>query len=231
LKRYQLVAYSEFVAQHIAARWGRDDVDVLPPSIVPRRYDEATKERLILSVGRLNSASNPKRHDVLLDAFAGLRAVRPDWRFVIAGGGDEADPAVQGLRARAMSLGVEVVADISDAELTALYERASLYWHTAGFGRPADRPELAEHFGLTTIEAMSAGAVALAYADGGQTELVDESVGAAWMTVDELVARSLDLIEDADRRRRLAEAAVVRAARFSNDRFRADLQRLLALRR
>ncbi len=50
--------------------------------------------------------------------------------------------------------------DAPGAELADLYARASIFWHAAGLGEDAeDDPNRMEHFGISIVEAMSAGAV------------------------------------------------------------------------
>ena len=67
--------------------------------------------------------------------------------------------------------------DSSGAELDALYRGAAVYWHATGLDEDIDDdPVRAEHFGITTVEAMSAGAVPVVIAAGGQPEIVRDGV-------------------------------------------------------
>ena len=223
LRRYELVTYSDFVAAHLADRWGRRDATVVAPPVRLRHHDPSAKEPLILSVGRFAPS---KRHDILLEAFARVEALRPGWRLVVVGAGDPASPEVAALAASAGS--ATVVADASQEELDDLFRRASIYWHAAGFGRAPDAPHLTEHFGMATVEAMSAGAVPIAYGDGGQVEIVD-GVGVTWQTVDELVDATCQLIDDADRRAAAAAAAEARARRYGPEHFYQAFDELLGL--
>ena len=70
-----------------------------------------------------------------------------------------------------------------------LYRRSSIYWHATGYGFPADDyPDLQEHLGNTTVEAMSAGAIPVVINTGGQRELVmHERDGFVWNDLPELV--------------------------------------------
>ena len=64
--------------------------------------------------------------------------------------------------------------DASGAELRDLYARASIFWHAAGLGEDPERhPDRYEHFGITTVEAMSAGAVPVVIDAAGQVEIVE----------------------------------------------------------
>ncbi len=54
---------------------------------------------------------------------------------------------------------------------------ASIYWHAGGLGEDPDRhPDRFEHFGITVVEAMAAGAVPLVFAAGGPAEIVEHGV-------------------------------------------------------
>jgi glycosyltransferase involved in cell wall biosynthesis len=195
------------------------------------RFDPALKSPVILSVGRLSTDAGHKRHDALLRAWSNAKLQLPGWELVIAGAAREGESATDVLRERANEIGsVRIEADISREELSALYGRASIYWHAAGFERPSDRPDLAEHFGMSTVEAMSAGAVPVVYRDGGQIEIVEGSRGRFWTTLDELVSETVSLAHDPD----LGGAAeqVSRAATaYNREAFRTQLLGLVVRNR
>ena len=55
-----------------------------------------------------------------------------------------------------------------------LFAEASIYWHGGGFGEdPHRHPERFEHFGITVVEAMAAGAVPIVFAAAGPPEIVE----------------------------------------------------------
>lgn len=220
LRTYHVLTYSEFNARYISQRWGIKDVSVLAPPVrqVPYRIGEKTET--ILSVGRFSTDVNHKRHDALLDAWALLRPKLPSWRLVLAGAGSETQPYVQRLRDRAVQIGgvtihVDAPADIMEG----LYRSASIYWHATGFERPPDRPEMAEHFGISTVQAMSAGAVPIVFADGGQPEIVAGTAGLVWTDLSGLVAASEALARDPVRRHRAAENVSRAAQRYAPEAF------------
>jgi glycosyltransferase involved in cell wall biosynthesis len=77
-----------------------------------------------------------------------------------------------------------------------------------------------EHFGITTVEAMAAGAVPIVHGSGGQTEIVRRGVdGHLWSTVPELVARTVEVAGDRVLRERMMKAAIASALRFSRQVF------------
>ena len=77
-----------------------------------------------------------------------------------------------------------------------------------------------EHFGITTVEAMSAGAVPVAYGVAGPLEAFDHGVeGFHFHTIDELVRSTGRLLADPPARRRLALAAIEKAEGFGMEAF------------
>lgn len=234
LSRYECVVYSEFVRTHVLERWGIDPV-VLTPPVELGTYDPAAKKHLILSVGRFFGVQHAKRHDVLIEAFRAIPVeARQGWQLVLAGGFD-GSPASQtyldDLQRAAGDLPVRFETNVERSRLLDLYRAATLFWHATGHGRPADAPERAEHFGISTIEAMSAGAVPLAYADGGQLEIITSDTGILWRSVDELVAATVGLMDDPIRTARLAAAGPPAAAPYDAANFRRRVRQLLEPRR
>jgi len=211
---------SEFTRAHIAARLGVD-ATILPPPVDIPAEEPAAKAREIVTVGRFFRGWHDKRHDVLIDALRSLG----DAHLHVAGGLDANDPGaaehLATLRARAEGLPVTFHVDAPRDELLALYRRAALYWHAAGYGSDArTHPERMEHFGITTVEAMAHGAVPLAFAGGGQVEIVDHGrTGVLWTDPGELVARSAELLDDEPRREAMGRAAREAARAYGRKRF------------
>jgi glycosyltransferase involved in cell wall biosynthesis len=222
LRRSTIVVYSDFAREWLRTRWNIDGT-VLSPPVELGVYRPDAKERLILNVGRFFSSQHSKRQDALVAAFAALpESARAGWRLVLAGGvADDADARAYLAKVQdaARGLPVEVMPNVDTATMASLYERASLYWHATGLGRGADEPEKAEHFGISTVEAMSYGAVPVVIADGGQPEIVTPDAGVLWNDESELIAASIALMADDDRRRALAQGAVRAAARFGTPSF------------
>ena len=129
---------------------------------------------------------------------------------------------------------VELHVDAPGDELRALYAKASVYWQATGLGEDPDRdPDRLEHFGIATVEAMSAGAVPVVIGLAGQLEIVQAGVsGYHFTTLDELVERTEAVVGDDELRARLSEAAEARAREFSveafAERFGAVVRRVVA---
>ena len=107
--------------------------------------------------------------------------------------------------------------------------RAKIYWHASGFGEDVEKhPELAEHFGMSTVEAMGAGVVPVVINTGGQKEIVtDGENGLLWNTLEELLEKTKQVVQDENLRTELSQNAMKRARDFGKERFYNEVQRLI----
>jgi glycosyltransferase involved in cell wall biosynthesis len=228
LESYDLfLCNSRFTRSHIAARLGVEATILPPPVDIPDEEPAGPRAREIVTVGRFFRGWHDKRHDVLIDAAADLDGAH----LHAAGGLDPNDPGaadhLAALRARAEGLPVTFHVDAPRDELLGLYRRAALYWHAAGYGVDVRRhPERMEHFGITTVEAMAHGTVPLAFAGGGQREIVEDGrTGFLWTDPAELVAKSAELLADEDHRAAMGRAAREAARAYGRERFGERVRR------
>lgn len=235
-----VVVNSEFTARHYRAeaeRYGEipPPVHVVAPPVpqVPPG-DEPRAATRILNVGRFSPAGHDKRQDALIDALRELVAVRPDAELHLAGtvpAQAEARDYLLTLRSSALDLPVTFHLNAATHQLEALYRSSSVYWHATGFGRPSElMPQYQEHFGISVVEAMSAGLYPLAYRGGGPPDFIAEGeTGELWETLDELVARTTAFL-DLEPVVRDARTSAARAAarRFDVATFRARVLDLVA---
>lgn len=217
-----LVANSEFTAAWIRRWWSADSQVLHPPVTMQPRGD---KRATILNVGRFFAAEqgHSKKQLELVQAFRTLvDGGERGWTLHLVGGCEASGrPYLERVRQAAVGYPVELHIDASGGELAELYASASIYWHASGMGEDADRhPGRLEHFGMTTVEAMSAGAVPVVIGLAGQTETVRDGVdGYHFLRAEGLVAATRRLIADADLRARMADSAQARAREFSLEAF------------
>lgn len=230
LDSYQLVlANSEYTADWVARLWGRP-ARVLSPPVLMR--SPGTKRPLILAVGRFfpSSSGHSKKQVELVHAFRlacerGLRG----WELHVVGGCKPHERRyVEDVRRAAVGLPVKLHVNARGDDVDELFARASLFWHGAGLGENRDQhPERHEHFGITVVEAMSAGAVPLVYCHGGPSSIVrSNDCGRVFSTVEELATTTVALVSDPAELARLRARAQESASQFSFDCF-ADRARAL----
>lgn len=236
LEGYQVVtANSGFTREWIRRLWGRD-AEVVYSAVEPMGPPGA-KERIILNVGRFQADTGHnhfKHQDALLRAFHRLRGqIGAGWEMHFVGtvGSQAGDQRyAEGLRQRADRGGVHFHFGLSQDGLRALYRRAALYWHATGCDDAAgNNPARLEHFGMTVLEAMSAGAVPLAFRGGGPCEtIVHGESGLLWSHVSELREHTRGLAAQPARLQAMAEAAVARSARFDKGEYLRRMDAIVA---
>lgn len=229
-----VLAISEFTRHWIERRWMVPSEIIYPP-VDTSFFRPGTKRPIILSVGRFFAGSHNKKHLPMIAAFralcdAGLRG----WEYHLAGGCDEARPEHREYlaRVRQAAAGYPITLHVNApfAHLQQLYSEGSIFWHATGFGEDPNRdPDSFEHFGITTVEAMSAGCVPVVIAKAGQIETVEgDKSGLLWNDLHELQAQTRRLIGDGALLQRLALGAVQRSRTFEYNAF-ADRVRAVLL--
>jgi glycosyltransferase involved in cell wall biosynthesis len=220
-------AISQFAAEWTRKRWTIECGVLYPPVDL---VSTAPKEDLILSVSRFTPI---KRQYEMVGAFRQLSAsLSPAWAFTCAGGvGSSPESVAYFAQTKEAAAGASVYfyCNIARHELNRLFGRAKIFWHSMGYLEDADRfPERLEHFGIVTVEAMSAGCVPVVFDGGGQAELVRHGVdGFRWRTIDELKEYTRRLADDDQLRLAMAHSAAKRAAEFSKSSFLASITNLI----
>lgn len=225
-----ILCYSLFIREFLLKQFNKP-VRVLYPPVkkIPQRR---TKEKIILSVGRFTRGKNTKKQEFLIDFFLSHKLHFRGWKLILIGSALEQDrDYVADLRKRADKSkdDIEIVLDASYAVLSGYYARARIYWHAAGVGEDLTiHPERAEHFGISVVEAMSAGCVPVVYAAGGPREIVDDDKnGFLFTDSNEFFHKTKSLMTDARIWQRLSETAIVRSDDFSPEKFTSQLKALL----
>jgi glycosyltransferase involved in cell wall biosynthesis len=224
----QVLSNSQYTREWVSRMWHRPSDVLYPPvSSFPR---VARKRHMILGVGRffVPGTGHNKKQLELVGAFRRMvdQGDAKGWELHLVGGcAPEHQSYLDQVRAAGKGLPVHIHRDASGAELAGLYGKAAIFWHAAGLGEHAQRhPERQEHFGITTVEAMSAGAVPVVIDAAGQAEIVEQGVsGFRFRTVDELIDHTVRLAADEHLRITMSAAAERRAASFGWDAFVANV--------
>jgi len=227
----RFLANSMYTQKWIHAIWGERSEVVYPP--VTTLVDPGQKETSIASVGRFFDPrfGHSKKQLELVSAFNAMnRSIDGvgTWRLTLVGGADGANrDYVMNLRQAAKDQPIDVLVNASKDLLDSVLSRASIYWHAGGFKEDEKvNPERFEHFGISIVEAMAAGAVPVVYGIAGPSEIVRHGVdGFHWKTLEELVSYTRQLMTDSELLSSMARNAQVRAEEFSLSQFSAKVIR------
>jgi len=230
LDTYKLfLANSEFT-KFWTKKYLDKEAKILYPPIDVHEFKPGRKRNIILNVGRFFVGGHSKKQDILLSGFKTMvdkKLIDKSWELHFVGGvagGKEHTEYLNEIRDDAKGYKVYFHLFLSFEGLKKLYSEAKIYWHATGFGEDKGRdPITFEHFGITVVEAMAAGAVPVVFNGGGLTETVDKESGAVWNSQAELVKITARLIEDKALLERLSKGAVIRSKLFSKERFEKEL--------
>lgn len=228
LFNWKLICYSQFISDIIQKKLNMPSI-VLPPTIENMSYQDRPKENIILNVGRFFLYPHNKKQDVLIEVFKeNYKDKFKDFTLILAGALTEkgGEDYLNNLKKASQGLPIKFSINNTYEELRLLYNRSKFYWHAAGFGEDLNIfPERAEHFGITTIEAMSAGCIPIVYNSGGQKEIVRHNQdGFLWNTKDELVDATYQLIKNKGNFSKFREAARKRIENYSKEKFYETLE-------
>lgn len=196
------------------------------------RYDEKKKKNIIVSVGRFFVAAHSKKQLEMVQFFVGHQEIFKDYEYHLVGAvsnyvQDQEYLAKIKILASQVS-NIYIHENCPYEELMKLYESAKIFWHATGYGIDENsEPEKMEHFGITTVEAMSFGVVPVVIRKGGQRETVKEGEnGFLWNTEEECIQKTNLLIDDDDLRKKMAVVSAERAKDFSIEKFYKENRRV-----
>ena len=218
------------MAEIIKKRLGKTAHTLFVPVAQTQNLHTA-KENLLISVGRFfPHLHNKKQKEMVGILRALLKQETIKVKLCLVGSVDpDGDAYFKQVTEETAGLPVEILIKASAQTLNALLDRAKIYWHATGYGEDlVKHPERAEHFGVSTIEAMAHGAVPIVFPAGGQLEIVNNGQnGFWWRTPQELIKYTLELLQNDKLREKLAQAAQKSSANYSEDKFCEKLHEIL----
>jgi glycosyltransferase involved in cell wall biosynthesis len=227
LSSWQLAIYnSNFTKEIVEQSWPFKGVVLYPPVQV-NDFKPLKKKKQIISVGRFFGFLKDKKHSLLIDSFKSLSMELKDWTLCLVGGAGAGDlEYIKSLKKQAQGFNIEFFVNLPFEKLKIIYGETAIYWHAAGFGE--NDPTRMEHFGITTVEGMSAGCVPIVVNLGGQKEIVQEGEnGLLWNDLDELKSKTLLIAKDKALQEKLAKGAIVRSKMFSKEKFCQQVAQLV----
>jgi len=232
------VSVSLFAKQVLEKNW-KIKIDYIHGGVVdPQDFKPLPKKNLIIHVGRFFSTQGNKhckKQDFLVKTFKkmcdqGLK----NWQLVLIGPIDKGRDNQQyfnQVKKLAQGYPITINSKVSFQQLQKQYGQAKIYWHATGYGINENiNPQAVEHLGISTIEAMSAGAVPIVINKGGQPEIVAHNInGLLWQTQDELINYTNQVIDNPKLQHKLAKAAQERSRDFSKARFCQTTKKIFKL--
>lgn len=193
---YDLItANSQYSQGYIKQLWGLESKILYPICDDMKDSGPLKKDKLIINVGRFfakTDVNHHKRQDFMIENFVRLKKLHAEgWELHLIGSvAEDADALryILDLFKKAQGYPVFFHFNAPRADVKQLYNRASVYWHATGYGSDAKKyPQKQEHFGIVTVEAMSAGCIPVVINSAGQRESVRHGEdGYLWQTPEEL---------------------------------------------
>jgi glycosyltransferase involved in cell wall biosynthesis len=138
------------------------------PRLLMDRYKIGEADRVVLTIGRMDSRERYKGHDQMLEALAPLARSDPKIKYLIAGTGDDTGR----LASKACDLGLQrcvtMTGHVPDDELPDLYRLCDVF----------AMPSKGEGFGIVYLEALASGKQVIAgNKDAGRDALAGGRLG------------------------------------------------------
>lgn len=224
---------SYFTKSFVDKEFKIDSKVLYPPIDIKNKIIK--KENIILHVGRfriINERSGDyKKQEVMINTFGKMvNAGIKNWKLVLAVGlRDDDKYKFVNLQRKANGYPIEFLINLNNDQLSNLYSKSKIYWHASGYGENLDKnPELAEHFGISTAEAMGSGCVPVVINAGGQKEIVENNKsGFLWNSLRELMQKTDSLIKDQKLWYKMSKESIKRSEIFSGNRFCNELMNIV----
>lgn len=180
---------SNFTKYWLQQKWNIKDnkIQVLYPPVTKIKKTKEKQKDKILICSRIEKS---KKIDKLIYAYTKSDFLSKNTKLLIAGSTKNESPEyVKYLQN--INSSVEFIFNPSREKIEDLYASSFIFWHAKGY-EELD-PYQMEHFGITTVEAMSAKCIPIVINKGGQTEIVTDECGFKWNNLDELIKYTEDI--------------------------------------
>ena len=133
----------------------------------------------VLNVGRFIAGGHCKKQKELVTAYNKLHKdlmkqnIKSKFTLMGSLGAGEQDRNYLEQVRQLAGPGVEIILNGTRELIIKKYQESDFYWHGTGIGENVDdKPEVFEHFGITPVEAISAGCKPIVWKDGGPQEVL-----------------------------------------------------------
>lgn len=215
---------SEFTASWLKRYWNipAEKITVLYPPVNAVRSSASKNKNQILVCSKI---ARIKCIDKLVEAYKNSPVLKEKASLVVAGSVLGVDKAFV-KKLQAIEPSVRFVFDPSREELENLYAESGIFWHAKGLG--SNNPLDFEHFGMTTVEAMSAGCIPVVINKGGQKEIVTEDCGLRWDSIEEMVQQTERIVLSEDSFAKMRECSSSRSLLYCKESFKNRFETILS---
>lgn len=226
LEYYDLVMTNSAYTQSWLKKMWNTESDIIYPIIETNTFENGgEKKHILLSVGRFFEGGHNKKHLTMIRAFQELylEGKAGDWEYYICGGTHaekEHQQYLHQVQYEALGYPITICPDIPFSKLKNVYADAAIFWHASGFGENENKnPDRFEHFGMTTVEAMSAGCIPVVIGKAGQKEIVqDGKNGFLWDTIEELKEKTVAVMQMSEAKQNtMSKTAIDSAKQFNTE--------------
>ena len=229
----RVICNSLYTKKYIDKKFHVNSIVIYPP-VERKKMMDKKKDNIILNIGRFGiraAGSSYKKQEVLIDVFkrmvnAGLKK----WKLILIVSIFESDEKrLKEIQNTIKDYPIEIIQSPNSNVLWQYMQKAKIYWHASGFGEDLEKhPDRAEHFGISTAEAMGMGAVPVVINAGGQKEIVkDDENGFLWNSEEELQEKTNEVISDEALFFRLQKQAQKDVEKFNTQRFCEEIYKTL----
>ena len=180
-KADHIIAVSNFTKNVIVEKYGinPEKISVIHNAVYP--IEEGHKQEIVLFLGRLTIQ---KGAEFFLKAANKVLDYEPDTRFVVAGSGDMLPKLVHQAVDMNISDRVIFTGRLTDEEVKHIYGISSVYV----------MPSVSEPFGITALEAISAGTPTIASKTAGFSEAFKNCLRVDFWDTDEMANKIISLL-------------------------------------
>lgn len=227
----KIICNSEFTKKVIDQEYGVESVVLYPP-VATDFYKSKRKVNQICYVARFSNLTQNKGHEILIKQFKNLVKEKKfsDWKLVLAGGSEVgADIYLRRLKSLAKGSNIEFLESPKIEVLQEVFGKSKIFWSGAGFNEDeVKNPEKVEHFGITLVEAMSAGCVPVAYGAGGYKEIVENGKnGFLWRNSKDLLSLTKSIILNKSELGVISSNAINSSEKYSYTNFKKSVVEIL----
>lgn len=214
---------SNFTSYWLKQKWqiSDDKIKVLYPPVTLITKKSEKKSNSIVVCSRIEKS---KKIEELINAYSSSEFLNKNCSLTIAGSIKNESPEYKEYLL-GLNPNVNFIFEPSHERIEELYAESFVFWHAKGFGE--ENPYNMEHFGITTVEAMSAGCIPVVINKGGQCEIVTDDCGYKWDTLEQLVTFTEEIYKDLSAAGIKSTYCIERSKVFSKEQFAKELENLL----